>query len=276
MSGQTLMQLLYAEMDKTYREDDPYRCQGTILARWDGVNLSDRSFDSSSFFQAIEECNGKEDRFFSINSFYCGKRTTENIRHLNGFVIDYDFYKIDRYSDLSAEEMYEIIHPTLLIEPTAVIDSGRGLYCIFAIHHCSYHMTDLYRQIYKNLLSEQEKFGADPRATLVTQVVRVPGSINSRSGRKVRVLMENNTRYSLTDLADRLLPYSKEEAAKYKESQAKKLSKSRAQKNCRHFFNLEKDFKKLISLRNQAGITDGYREQLLYLDATDKSEFMAI
>lgn len=279
MSGQSLLHFLHAEMDKTYREVDQYRCQGTILAKWDGLHFSDRSFNSENFFDALNECCGQEDRFFSINSFYCGKRTTDNIRHLNAFVIDYDYYKIPEYSHLSAAEMFEIIRPTLLIEPTAVIDSGRGLYCLFAIQHCSHHMTDLYRQVYKNLLFGQEQFGADPRATLVTQVIRVPGSINSRSGRTVQILTENDTRYSLPDLANKLLPYSKEEAALYNEQKAAKQSKNSSQHKAKSVFGLEQDLKKLIVLRNQEGKLQGYREQLLYLyweallwhDISDKS-----
>lgn len=163
MSGHDLMQFLHPEMDRTFRDDDPYRCHAAILAKWNGESLSDRLFGQNEFFNELKECEGKSDCFFSINSFYCGKRSTANIRHLNAFVIDYDYYKIDTFKDKSPEAMYSLIKATLPIEPTAVIDSGRGLYCIFALQHCSYHMTELYRHVYKNLIANQAHFGADQK-----------------------------------------------------------------------------------------------------------------
>ena len=262
MSGQNLMHFLHPEMDRTFRDGDPYRCHAAILAKWDGQNLSDRLFGQNEFFDALKECEGISDCYFSINSFYCEKRTTANIRHLNAFIIDYDYYKISDFKDISPENMYELIKPTLPVEPTAVIDSGRGLYCIFALDHCSYHMTELYRHVYKNLISNQIQFGADPKATLVTQVIRIPGSINSRSGKSVRVIEANENRYKLPDLAKMLLPFTQEESKKYNEKKRRSVVKKATSRSS---FSLEKDFKSLISMRNEAGISDGYREQLLYL-----------
>lgn len=264
MSGQELMHFLHHEMDRTFRDGDPYECHVAILAKWNGEKLSDRLFGQNDLFSELENCKGKEDCYFSINSFFCERRSTANIRHLNAFVIDYDFYKIDQYKDLSASDMYHNhIKSTLPIEPTAVIDSGRGLYCIFALRHCSYHMTELYQHVYKNLIADQIQFGADSKATLVTQVIRIPGSINSRSGKEVRILNASFTRYKLTDLAGQLLPFSKKEAQEYREMN-KKRATARASRSV-NVTALEKDFKALIRMRNAAGIAEGYREQLIYL-----------
>ena len=52
--------------------------------------------------------------------------------------------------DWEAERFYKKkIQNKLPFPPTAVLDSGRGLYVIYAFRHCSYHMESLYRAIMK-------------------------------------------------------------------------------------------------------------------------------
>ena len=48
-----------------------------------------------------------EETYFSLNSFWRKNKATNDVRHLNGFILDYDFYKIRSYKKLSPIEMYE-------------------------------------------------------------------------------------------------------------------------------------------------------------------------
>lgn len=254
------IQFLHPEMKRIYREEDQYECHAGILAKWDGQHLSDRLFAEEDFYDEILNSAGQEDRYFSINSYYSEHRNTDSVRHLNAIVLDYDFYKLDDYQDLSPAEMFEIIRPTLPVEPTFAVDSGRGLYLIFAIHHCPYQATNLYKCVYDELQKQQQPYGADPKATLVTQVIRIPGTVNSRSGRTVEVISVSENRYTLTELADLILPFTREQVQSYKKN--KKKAKSFTSTTSTQF---GRDLQKLIYLRNKAGVSDGYREQLLYL-----------
>ncbi|WP_067555705.1 hypothetical protein [Faecalibaculum rodentium] len=302
MNAKDVISYIHADMDKKYRLQDTTECHAAILKDWmrndaflpdqdvDVLRLKyddaymgdyehgfhDLCFRQDMFIRYIEQAaNGEEDVYFSINSFWNTKRTEANIRHLNAFVIDYDYYKIAEYADLSAAEMYQQhIRPSLVIDPTFVIDSGRGLYCIFCIDHAPYACTGLYKAIYSKLVESQERFGADPKAMLTTQVIRVPGSINSRSGRTVAVLEAKDQRYTLSELAHQFLPYTRQQVRDYKREkakaafgQAKKAAagKRKANRYQSELAELESDLIALISMRNDVGITVGYREVLLYL-----------
>ena len=223
--------------------------------------------------QGIADCQ-MEDIYFSINSFRHSKRATNETWHLNAFVIDYDFYKDKRYKKLSAEEMYEKhIKETLKFEPTFVVDSGRGLYVIYTFHHCSRVRIDLYKQIYKYLIKDQIKFGADQKVSLVTQVIRLPGTINSKSGTLVKVIKSNSTEYQMTDFAT-ILPYTRQETIDFKETlkELKQKQRVKAEKRKRrsvrkvdYFHNVYQDLKTLIRIRNTDGVREGYREYVLFL-----------
>lgn len=302
MNAKDVISYIHADMDKKYRLQDTTECHAAILKDWmrndaflpdqdvDVLRLKyddaymgdyehgfhDLCFRQDMFIRYIEQAaNGEEDVYFSINSFWNTKRTEANIRHLNAFVIDYDYYKIAEYADLSAAEMYQQhIRPSLVIDPTFVIDSGRGLYCIFCIDHAPYACTGLYKAIYSKLVESQERFGADPKVMLTTQVIRVPGSINSRSGRTVAVLEAKDQRYTLSELAHQFLPYTRQQVRDYKREkakaafgQAKKAAagKRKANRYQSELAELESDLIALISMRNDVGITVGYREVLLYL-----------
>lgn len=268
---------------KTIHHDTDLKCHASILGNWFDPNRNESVFNDQ-YFNIDEFINTSEhlaevkmdDIYFSLNS-YRKHRCEKDVWHLNAFAIDYDYYKINKYKDLTAEEMYEVhIEPTLKFKPTFVIDSGRGLYVLYVFKHCSRVRTKLYRSIYKYLLKDQENFGADTKATLVTQVIRLPGTINSRNSRIVEVIRNNHTEYDILDFV-KVLPFSLEEVENHKKhlmsnSKVKMLktvdmnvTKKDRQRECNYFDDVYKDLKRLIKLRNAKNENVGYREYLLFL-----------
>ena len=234
----------------------------------------DRLYPIDEFLKACQELQGETDVFFSLNSFYRKKKLASEVRHINAFCLDFDFYKLKRYETYEPAAFYEVIRRHLELTPTAVVDSGRGLYVIYAFQHCSYHMDRLYHSVMKHFLKKFEKYGMDPRALNTTQVIRLPGTINSRTGRIVQVLELNDTEYTLQQLAKQL-PWSKEQVGVHKKEgkkQRKKvdwdLSKRRP-----YYKDYYKDFQKLIALRNRKGEYEGYRETLLWI-AREKATWL--
>ena len=234
----------------------------------------DRLYPIDEFLKACQELQGETDVFFSLNSFYRKKKLASEVRHINAFCLDFDFYKLKRYETYEPAAFYEVIRRHLELTPTAVVDSGRGLYVIYAFQHCSYHMDRLYHSVMKHFLKKFEKYGMDPRALNTTQVIRLPGTINSRTGRIVQVLELNDTEYTLQQLAKQL-PWSKEQVGVHKKEGKKKrkkvdwdLSKRRP-----YYKDYYKDFQKLIALRNRKGEYEGYRETLLWI-AREKATWL--
>ena len=234
----------------------------------------DQLYPIEEFKQMLYSLQGESDVYFSLNSFYRGKKLASEVRHINALCLDFDFYKLKRYETYEPAAFYEVIRRHLELTPTAVVDSGRGLYVIYAFQHCSYHMDRLYHSVMKHFLKKFEKYGMDPRALNTTQVIRLPGTINSRTGRIVQVLELNDTEYTLQQLAKQL-PWSKEQVGVHKKEGKNKrkkvdwdLSKRRP-----YYKDYYKDFQKLIALRNRKGEYEGYRETLLWI-AREKATWL--
>lgn len=233
----------------------------------------DRLFNPAKFYQQVTELitTKQPDAYFSINSFYNTKRKNENVRHINAFVLDFDFYKISKYESMDAKAFYhQVLKKKLCYQPTGVIDSGKGLYIVYAFKHCSYHMDRLYHAVWKHFYNEFEKYGMDPAAMLTTQVIRIPGTINSKTNKIVNVLEFNDTDYEIQDFAMQL-PWSQEQVKEHRKDRILKLKLSKKKmhkdysKRKIYFKQYYEDFKKLIRIRNKKNISEGYREQLLYI-----------
>lgn len=48
-----------------------------------------------------------EDVYYSLNSLYKYKKAGSNVRHINAMVLDFDYYKDDRFMDWEAEKFYK-------------------------------------------------------------------------------------------------------------------------------------------------------------------------
>lgn len=245
--------------------------------------MSDRYFKvigtKNSFAEAVqyEADNETEDAYFSINAFRKNTRLSEDLWNINAFVIDYDYYKIKKYESLSPQDMYrKHIKPSLKMKPTFVVDSGRGLYVIYKFEKNSKKRVRFYQTVYRELIKSQAHFGADMKASLVTQVIRIPGTLNTRTGRYVEVFEVNETNYKIEDFTF-CLPYTYEEVTEYKKNKVKPnhsvTVSARATVNKvkkKEFVNTKagriiEDLKTLIKIRNKAENWEGYREELIYI-----------
>jgi len=235
----------------------------------DNVSKTQRYIDTAT---EIVEHGQAYDVYHSLNSFWKARRIESAVWHLTAIALDYDYYKIEEYKELTPEEMYtQNIKPTLPFTPTFVVNSGRGLYVLFCFANCSKKRLPLYKSIYTSMLKQQEAFrtGVDSKVSLTTQVIRVPGSFNSKSNTQVTIIEHNDTAYELTDFVS-VLPYSREQVKAYKENKAKepvapKVLKKAPIKNSNTAMVLYDDLRTLIRLRNKSGMNEGYREQILFV-----------
>jgi len=288
MTNIELLRKIHAGANDYYRPDDEIVCHIAVLRSWldrekpediayifDPLDerFYDRLYTMDPFIRECEQIieNNLEESYFSINSYWRNHKQTEDIRHLNAFALDFDFYKIKEFKSLSPTEMYEMhIKPALPMKPTAVLDSGRGLYVLYVFHHCSIVRLKLYQAIYKAFFGKFKDYGMDAAAMNVTQVIRIPGSYNAKADKTVEIIESHPTEYEITDFCE-LLPYTQEETRVHFEKKRKRLQKKREKnhkdhndrkKKCKSFL---KDLSQLIAIRNHHKIYEGYRETLIYL-----------
>lgn len=184
-----------------------------ILTNWGTTDsMYDTMFNYDDFIRQAGKfiTAGKKDCYFTINRFYRPKdnhgKSTNNAWHLNSFVIDYDFYKLKEYCHLKPDEMY-FKH---IEQPSYVINSGRGVYVVYIFQHASKKVSNLYRKIYKALVYDQQQFGAHSSVDNITQVIRIPGTFNSRTNSMVTIIENILVNYRLNHF-DCYLKYSYEE-----------------------------------------------------------------
>lgn len=222
-----------------------------------------------------------EDLYLSINSFYVPLRKSKAIRQINSLFIDLDYYKVTRYKNKTTQEMIKIMTDDGMfdnLKPSFFVDSGNGMYIFYLLNDVPKQMTAIWQQIENYLVDQFERYGADKQAKDVSRVLKVCGSINSKTGRRVTLIAdEDPIRYNLIDIKEKLMPnkYTKEEWNKLKELRKKRKreyktkTKNKSDK-IKYLFTIKSlnynralDISKLIELRNFD--IKGQRDFMLYL-----------
>lgn len=118
----------------------------------------------------------------------------------------------------------------------------------------------LWKAIQEYLYSQLKAFGADRKALDATRVLRVPGSINSKSGTRVKILERYDYVYTLREIQREFLPDLDENRQK-KKGRPKKIVYIHRERSLYQGRIL--DLVKLCELRNYD--VKGHREIILFM-----------
>ncbi|MGL4850684.1 MAG: hypothetical protein ACRC28_17465 [Clostridium sp.] len=254
--------------------------ENSIFSQWHISNFK--------LIEKIEKLMDFKDVYISINSMLSPIRQIKNIRHLHSFWVDIDYYKIKKFRGKTTEEMIQIMRKDghfKDVEPSFFVDSGNGMYIFYLIQSATKNALPIWQRIQDSLVKKFEKYGADPLSSDAVHVLRLPGTINSKTGRKSRIVYntkfkfkfefekENNIqRYTIPYLADMFLPklpLEKSEWEKARKSTKKKETKISNTKEI-NLYNLHtlhysrmNDILNLQRIRN--GKCNGSRELMTFL-----------
>jgi len=148
---------------------------------------------------------GEKDVYLSQNVFFAPRRSVNTVKSLNMLYIDLDTYNTNYTNEqilmILDEEYFNIKIP----RPTYIIDSGRGMYLLWKIdeHHKAINRWKKVQYYFYKQLAE---FGADIKALDAARVLRVPGSINSKSGRTVEIIDKYDYTYTLYEIIQEYMP----------------------------------------------------------------------
>lgn len=210
--------------------------------------------------ELLEQDFNKENVYISLNTFYSTFRRLEYLKELKAQFIDLDIYKTGFTKEqvlmnLEAEHFNKSIP-----RPNLIIDSGRGLYLIWLLNSVPSKALPLWKAVEEHLYSVLKPFGADRQALDPTRVLRVPGSINSKSKTTVKVIEQYDYIYDLREIQNEYLPELEERKAKKKGRPSKTVFIHRERSL---YYARIQDIIKLCELREYD--LKGHRELVLFL-----------
>ena len=197
--------------------------------------------------------------YITLNTFYKPCRRLECIKELNFVYIDLDYYKTKYTKEQVIMNLEENYFNKIIPATNYILDSGRGLALLWNINKVPSQALPLWKAIQEYLYHQLKEFGADRQALDATRVLRVPGSINSKSKTVVSIIDEYDYIYDLREIQKEYLPELKPKEKK--KGRPKKINYVYRERSL--YFARIQDITKLCELREYD--LKGYRELILFL-----------
>lgn len=163
------------------------------------------SANSSNLAEVLESHKGDTDVYMTRNTTYIQQRQVKNIRHLNYLYSDIDLSTYDKQEAIY--HIWDLVLKDIIPEPTEVNDSGRGLHVYWRIEDAPYAALPTWQNLQDYLYQKLKHIGADPKATDAVRLLRIVGTINSKTGTECVNLIKNDNIYSMVDLREKYLNY---------------------------------------------------------------------
>ena len=218
---------------------------------------------------------GQTDRFVSVNEFD-GWRLVKLLRSLRTLYVDLD----------NQRDIYLVLDALLgagIPDPTFIVESGRGLHLYWLLEPLPAQALPVWQAVQDRLIEALAPLGADPMARDCTRVLRIVGSINSKTGDTVAGYMVSNQVWTLRRFADEVLVQpQKAERAKVSSLQAARAKRvaSVAQRSGRYrlWYHRYRDLCLIAdhhAFMRAGGLPEGCRDTLLFTLSVALSWFAA-
>ena len=137
---------------------------------------------------------------------FAGPRQLSRLLTLNALYCDFDYYRTDILGGMPPADVRDVLHRHLAAEgiptPSVVLDSGRGLALIWLHEPMPKGALPRWQAAQDALVELLRPFGADPCARDAARVLRLPGTVNGKTGRVVRTIGGDLERRPFDDVAD--------------------------------------------------------------------------
>ena len=200
-----------------------------------------------------------ENIYITLNTFYKPCRRLECIKELNFVYIDLDYYKTKYTKEQVIMNLESNYFNKIIPATNYIIDSGRGLALLWNINKVPSQALPLWKAIQEYLYHQLKEFGADRQALDATRILRVPGSINSKSKTVVSIIDEYDYIYDLREIQKEFLPELKPKEKR--KGRPKKINYVYRERSL--YYARIHDITKLCELREYD--LRGHREIILFL-----------
>lgn len=239
-----------------------------------------RRVDGLDDWEIPNDLGGREDVYVAINPLFIPYRKNQNVSDIRWLYVDIDAPRIgqaraDWAFDTTIRIEQEIIDRGILPRPNARVSSGTGIWLLWKIEKLStQHPPSVksWKSFMKEFSDVLKPYGADKSIGDPARLMRLAGTINSRSGQKVTIVVDHDHTYNLQELKERyfpavLLPDGGKHPDKKPEARenAKKAPGSHGKNLGTLAVDRMKDIETIVALRD--GEMDGHRNNALYIYA---------
>lgn len=224
------------------------------------------------------------DVYITPNEFYSWRRV-KNTAGLHALYVDIDDHSGNTPDPVRmAATAISRIEAAQLPEPNAIIYTGRGIHLYWLIERTAAAALPRWQACQRMLVKILD---ADRQSADVTRVLRVIGTINSKTGRRVTAELLHRKRYSFDWLADQILPLTREELreARVERAQVRDIRAAQAKAGTKRRVNgsiyqrwylVYQDLWRIVQANDWVGgqgVTQGNRDRVLFHMANSLSWF---
>lgn len=202
-----------------------------------------------------------KDLYISMNTLKAHKRNKENVLGLRYLYMDLDYYKLGLSQSYVLNKLKDEYFEKKIPCPNMIIDSGRGLYLLWKIKE-SYKAVYRWRKVQRILFEQLKPLGADGSVVNdESRLLRMVGSINSKSGKEVKVIdyMYGNRILKLSYIEKY---YGNNVCNTYSNNKHINIKNSYSSKDKSLMYKILNDVTKLLFIRNGK---DCHRESMLFI-----------
>jgi hypothetical protein len=229
------------------------------------------SYNLSKLEQVLRLLPKDQDSYLSQAEFIAPNRRVVNLARIGLLFVDLDCYKLNLTPDAACWHLLQECDERTIPHPSLVIHSGRGIYAKWLLDGTIPRQAlPRWNRLQAELVSAFERIGADPAAKDASRVLRIVGTVNTKSGEVVRVMHVTPgfdgepIRYGFEQLAEYLMPVARSdiEAARRarQESRLRLVHENRNTAGLRRFSGRQLAWHRLEDLRKLAELRGGVQE----------------
>lgn len=219
----------------------------------------------------------KKNMYLSLNAFEYGSRSSDNLAQLRNIGVDVDCYTVGFTVSATLKHLETLVMSGTIPNPNLVIESGKGVQILYSISGgASPKMAFLSHYITVQYIGLLKQLGADPNASDVARVLRLPNSIHGETGKQVKCTIWNYREYTLDELYAYCTPLEKAKGRKKRNKLAEgEVIRFTPPDTVKNFYTLNDkrltDLEALVQLRN--GDMTNYRNTFLYIYSFTRALF---
>lgn len=244
-----------------------------------------RSYGTQELCDVLLAYGGVQDAYIFLNRFW-GSRKNANVAQLCALYSDLDYHNVPDLSDRHplgiVELAFEALEGAKIPRPSLAVATGRGL----ALYWVFYEPVpgaalSRWRLCQDRILEAMRPLGADPATRDAARVFRLVGTRNSKSDTIVEAVWQGDELWSFDDLADEILPFTREEIAELRAQRGEKKSSKGAKRAPKGPGNTKRrfdpytlalgrfeDLQLLVELRGLEKLPSGQRDPWMFVAGT--------